>query len=63
MTVGASAVAGLRALGGSYAENHNAEQSPNEGSISKILLGMAMRGRYGSPGAGLYQFASWTISC
>lgn len=58
MTIGASAVAGLRTLGGSYAVNHNAVQSPNQGSISKTLLGMAMKGRYGSPGAGLYQIAS-----
>ena len=58
MIIGASAVAGLRALGGSYAENHIGVQFPNQGSISKTLLGMAMRGRYGSPGSGLYQFVS-----
>lgn len=46
MTIGASAVAGLRTLGGAYAVNHNAVQFPAQGSISKTLLGMAMRGRY-----------------
>lgn len=58
MTIGTSAVAGLRAVGGSYAENHSAVQFSNQGSISKSLLGTAIRGRYGSPGSGLYQFAS-----
>lgn len=34
-------------------------QWESQGIFCLSLLGIAIRGRYGSPGCGLYQFSSW----
>ena len=55
---GANAVAALRALGGSYAVKNTSVQYESQGSICLMRLGIAISGRYGSPGSGLYQCSS-----
>ncbi len=56
--VGFIAAAGTKVFGGSYAVKKSALQLLNQ-STSFNLLGMAMKGRYGSPSSGLYQFSSY----
>lgn len=53
VTGGAIAAAGTRVFGGSNPVNHRSVQYWNNGIILLTSLGIAIRGRYGSPGAGL----------
>ena len=53
VTGGAMAAAGTKVFGGSNPVNHRSVQYWNQGIILLTWLGIAIRGLYGSPGAGL----------
>ncbi len=56
--VGTIAAAGSKVFGGSKPVKKALLQRPKKAFTFAIWSGIAMRGRYGSPGAGLYQLAS-----
>ena len=63
VTSGDNASPGTNALGGSNTLNQKASQYLKKGIACLTLSGKAKKGRYGTPGNGMYQFRDCRYEC